>query len=56
MVKYLAEIADSTAENKVVTSSYGNIFGLAISDIKSFQNLQASATEIFGETLDYKAS
>jgi len=56
MVKYLAEIADTTEQNKVVTSSYGNIFGLALSDIKSFQNMSSSVADIYKETMDYKSS
>ena len=53
MVKYLAEIADSTAENKVVTSAFGNVFGLSLSDIKSFANLASTASSIYGESIDY---
>ena len=53
MVEYLAEIADSTAQNKVVTSAFGNVFGMSVSDIKSFQNLQSSIEDIYNETLSY---
>ena len=53
MVEYLAEIADSTAENKVVTSAYGNVFGLALSDIKGFSNLASSIPSIYSENLSY---
>ena len=56
MVKYLAEIAKDTHDNKVVTSSYGNIFGLSMSDIKSFSNLSSSASEIYSENLNYASS
>lgn len=44
MVKYLSEIAEDTRENRVVTSSYGNIFGLSLSDVKSFANLSSSVS------------
>lgn len=54
MVGYLSDIADSTAQNKVVTSAFGNVFGMSISDIKSFQNLSSSIGDIYQETLDYK--
>lgn len=53
MIDYLAEIADSTAQNKVVTSAYGNIFGLSVSDIKSFANLSELSDTIYNESLSY---
>jgi len=56
MVEYLAEIADSTSQNKVVTSAYGNIFGLSLSDIRSFQNLSSSVSDIYSESMDYASS
>lgn len=56
MVQYLAEIAEDTRKNKVVTSSYGNIFGLSLSDIRSFSNLSSSALDIYSENLDYGGS
>ena len=54
MVEYLAEIAESTEKNKVVTSAFGNIFGLSLSDIKSFANLSSTAGNIYGEYLGYE--
>ena len=56
MVKYLSEIAEDTRENRVVTSSYGNIFGLSLSDVKSFANLSSSVSQIFGENMTYASS
>lgn len=53
MVEYLAEIADQTSENKVVRSAFGNIFGLSLSDLKSFANLSSTVNDIYGETLTY---
>ena len=56
MVDYLAEIADSTSENNVVRSAFGNVFGMAVSDIRSFQNLASSTNEIYNEILDYNGA
>lgn len=56
MVEYLSQIAEDTRKNKVVTSSYGNIFGLSMSDIKSFSNLSSSASDIYSENLNYASS
>ena len=53
MVEYLAEIAQSTEENKVVASAFGNVFGLSLSDIKSFANLSSTVGNIFDEALTY---
>lgn len=53
MVEYLAEIADSTSENKVVRSAYGNVFGLSLSDIKGFSNLASSIPTIYSDNLSY---
>ena len=54
MVDYLAEIAKSTQENKVVTSAFGNIFGLSMSDIRSFANLSSTTSAILGTGLTYE--
>lgn len=56
MVEYLSEIADSTSENKVVTSAFGNVLGLSLSDIKSFKNLAANSSDIFNENMTFKSS
>ena len=56
MVKYLADIAESTKSNRVVTSAFGNVFGMSLSDIKSFANLGDTAAGIFGEALSYESA
>lgn len=54
MVRYLKEIAET--DNKVVKSTYGQIFGLTMSDFRALANLSASdMSNIFGQSLDYGA-
>lgn len=56
MVSYLAEIAQSTSENKVTTSAFGNIFGLSLSDIKAFANLSTTSGNLFSDMLSYESA
>ena len=53
MVGYLAQIADTTKDNRVVRSQYANIFGLSVSDITAMSNLAPSIKQLLGSNLDY---
>ena len=53
MVGYLAQIADTTKDNRVVRSQYANIFGLSVSDITAMANLAPSIKQLLGSNLDY---
>ena len=39
VTEYLAEIASNTSENKVLENAYTNLFGISMSDIRSFSTL-----------------
>lgn len=54
MVNYLAEIASNN--NKVVQSSFANIFGLSTSDLKAIANLSSSTATIASQDYSYKTA
>lgn len=41
VTEYLAEIASNTSENKVLENAYTNLFGITMSDIRSFSTLNS---------------
>jgi hypothetical protein len=54
-VNYLAEIAESSKDNKVVQQQLANVFGVKASDLKAATNLATknSVADVFGESLTY---
>lgn len=56
MVNYLAEIAQSTAENNVVRSAYGNVFNLSMSDWRAISNMGDTLSSIYSTNIDYGTS
>lgn len=54
-VKYLAELSDSAADNRVVQQQLANVFGVKASDLRAATNLITNNTvsDIFGESLTY---
>lgn len=52
-VNYLAEIADSSAENRVVQQQLANVFGVKASDLRAATNLASSVSTISGNNLTY---
>lgn len=53
MVDYLSEIAESTANNNVVSSAYGEAFGVGIADLRALSNIGDSINDIYGDMLTY---
>lgn len=46
VVKYLTEIESNTKNNNVLTSSYTQLFGMSMSDIKAFKNLEQHMNQL----------
>lgn len=55
MVEYLQEIAEGSATNRVVRAAYGDVFGLAMSDITSATNIK-NLQSIIAQNWDYGQS
>ena len=58
MVEYLKEIAESSADNKVVESAWANtVFGMNLSDFRAVTNLSSSdVNSIAGSSLNYSSA
>lgn len=56
MVNYLAEIAESSADSRVVQQQLANVYGLKASDLKAITNLADTSTKnsIFNNRLTHK--
>lgn len=55
MVEYLAEIANDTAENRVVRSAYGDVFNLSVSDIRAVSNISDTIETIYNSQKSYQS-
>lgn len=53
MVNYLAEIADSSADSRVVQQQLANVYGLKASDLRAAKSLSRSNSAIAGSSLSY---
>jgi hypothetical protein len=55
VVNYLAEIAESSKDNRVVQQQLANVFGVKASDLKAATNLatKGSVSAIYGNSLSY---
>lgn len=53
MVEYLSEIAAATSDNNVVSTAYGEAFGVGIADLKALANIGDTIDSIYGDMLSY---
>lgn len=53
MVNYLAEIADSSSDSRVVQQQLANVYGLKASDLKAITNLASSTKDVYGKAMSY---
>lgn len=53
MVSYLSEIAETTKDNNVVATAYGEAFGVGIADLHAIANLGDTINDIYDEMLSY---
>ena len=54
MVEYLAEIAETSSDNRVVAGAYSNLFGMTLADMKAVQNLVSDTTNLYNTKLSYE--
>lgn len=52
-VNYLASIAKTSEDNKVVQQQLANVFGVQASDIRAAVNLSTNTGDVYSETLSY---
>jgi hypothetical protein len=52
-VNYLADLADSAKDNKVVQQELAKVFGVKASDLKAATNLIGSTTNIYSSNMNY---
>lgn len=53
MVNYLAEIAETSSDSRVVQQQLANVYGIKASDLKAATNLATSLSDVAGQDLTY---
>lgn len=53
MVEYLADISESTKENRVVSGAYGSIFNMTQADLRAIRNITNDISTIYDSTMTY---
>lgn len=53
MVNYLAEIAETSKDSRVVQQQFANVFGVKASDLKAATSLSSSIGGVAGQSLSY---
>lgn len=53
MVEYLAEISESTKNNRIVSGAYNSIFNMSQADLRAIRNISSDISTIYNSTLNY---